>query len=100
VLKTGEDHYNLFCSPCHGDYARGSYLAPRLADKRWYYGGGTDDEVFNIVSRGLPGQLMPAHNVLDEKTRWAVIAYVRSRGGLPNPMALPQARQREVELVK
>jgi hypothetical protein len=40
--------------------------------------------MMTIISNGVPGQLMPNHSVLPEKTRWDVVTYIRNNGGLPD----------------
>lgn len=87
VTRLGEENYQLYCVGCHGERANGSFLAPRQTDRAWLYGGGTDNAAFMVETKGIPGKLMPAFVQLTEASRWAVITYYRSRGGLPDPLA-------------
>jgi mono/diheme cytochrome c family protein len=84
AYTNGEKHFNLFCAPCHNAHAMGTFLAPAMHERYWYYGGGTDNAMMTIISNGVPGQLMPNHSVLPEKTRWDVVTYIRNNGGLPD----------------
>ncbi len=86
AISRGESTYNLFCVACHGADAIGSFLAPRLVDREWRYGGGSDTAVFTIIEKGVPGKLMPGHEQLSEDRRWAVITWLRHRGGQPDPL--------------
>lgn len=81
----GRVSYELFCANCHGDQGKGSFLAPKLIDRTWKYGDGTDTDMFVLIEKGIPGRLMPANEELDEEQRWQVISYLRHRGGLPYP---------------
>lgn len=81
----GRQAYDLYCAPCHGDQGKGSFQAPRLIDRTWKYGDGTDTDMFVIIEKGIPGRLMPANEEIDEQQRWQLISYLRHRGGLPYP---------------
>lgn len=81
----GSVSYALFCANCHGDQGKGSFVAPKLTDRTWKYGDGTDTDVFVLIEKGIPGRLMPANEELGEKQRWQIISYLRHRGGLPYP---------------
>jgi mono/diheme cytochrome c family protein len=87
VVQNGKKRYDLWCSPCHGSEGRGSYLAPRLIDREWKYGDGTDTAVFTVVQEGLPGRLMVSFQKLSEEERWNIITFLRNKGGLPDPLA-------------
>lgn len=87
VRKAGSDTYDLYCAGCHGDQGKGSFQAPRLTDRDWKYGNGTDTDVFVVIEKGIPGKLMPSNAALKEDQRWEVISWLRHRGGLPHPMA-------------
>jgi mono/diheme cytochrome c family protein len=89
AINAGKDTYDLYCSACHGSQGRGSFLAPRLIDRKWLYGGGTDTAVFSVVEKGIPGKLMPSHKKIAVDKRWQVIAMLRYLGGLPEPLAQP-----------
>ncbi len=86
AISTGKDKYDLYCAYCHNASGKGTFLAPRLIDRSWYFGGGTDNAVFAVVANGVPGELMPPHHAFDAQMRWAIITYLRHHGGLPEPI--------------
>lgn len=92
AVQKGHRIYNLYCSGCHGVEAQGSFLAPPHIDRIWYYGGGSDNAVFSVVSKGVPGNLMPSFASLSVTDRWDVITYLRWRGGLPDPLSGHKAK--------
>ena len=67
------------CAGCHGPDARG-YLGPDLTG--FWAAGGTDDRMFDIVRRGVPGTEMTAADPqrVPDKEIWQVLAYVRTLG--------------------
>src|SRR5436309_10045097 len=77
AISTGGGMFRTRCAGCHGPDARG-YLGPDLTG--FWAAGGTDDRMFDIVRRGVPGtEMTPADplRVLD-KDIWQVLAYVRT----------------------
>ncbi len=92
AVSRGKTTYDLYCIGCHGAQGNGTFLAPKLTDRYWLYGGGTDNAVFMVETKGIPGKLMPSFRELPEKERWETITYLRYRGGLPDPVALSGAR--------
>ena len=87
AVDSGEEHYRLYCAYCHNAGGKGGFLAPRLIDRQWDYGGGTDTDLFVLIEKGIPGRLMPSHRQLDEEARWRIITYLRHRGGKPDHLA-------------
>ncbi len=87
VIRTGNETFDLYCAPCHNAEAKGSFLAPKLVDREWRYGGGSDTALFVVIEKGIPGKLMPSHKILDGDRRWKVITFLRHRGGLPDPIS-------------
>jgi plastocyanin/mono/diheme cytochrome c family protein len=82
----GQMGARFYCEYCHGAEVNGTAIAPQLTDRFWRYDGGTDRALFLLIEQGVPGKLMPPHNVLSEDTRWRIITFIRHRGGLPNPL--------------
>jgi DMSO reductase family type II enzyme heme b subunit len=89
--SAGKAVYERKCAHCHGDKGDGKgpaaeLLVPRPRD----FTSGifkirstankmpTDQDLFNVISNGMPGTSMPAWSVLSERDRWNVIAYVKS----------------------
>lgn len=91
LLEKGKQVYNRQCAPCHGEDGRGEgkaayllYPKPRdfvTANYRvvsTWERVPTDDDLFYVISRGIPGSAMPSWGHLDEETRWALVHYVKS----------------------
>jgi DMSO reductase family type II enzyme heme b subunit len=89
----GKAAYDKRCSQCHGDEggALGPGAAfmlprPRIFKEQNSYkirvtaSGAlpTDRDLFNIISRGLPGTAMPGFDNLSEQERWDMVAYLKT----------------------
>jgi cytochrome c oxidase cbb3-type subunit 2 len=90
LLTLGEVTYTKQCAACHGitgngegeaeyllypkprDFVSGSY---RLVST--WEGVPTDEDLFRTISRGMPGSGMPSWAHLPERTRWALVHYVK-----------------------
>jgi cytochrome c oxidase cbb3-type subunit III len=82
AISNGGAMFRTRCAGCHGPDAHG-YLGPDLTG--FWVAGGTDDRMFGIVRRGVPGtEMTPADplRVLD-KDIWQVVAYVRTLSAVP-----------------
>ena len=100
-VANGETVYDKRCAQCHGaeddgdDNAQGdakgpgaAFMLPRpriFADNGSYkfrttVSGGlpTDWDLYNIISRGLPGTAMPGFEAIPEQERWDLVAYLKS----------------------
>jgi putative heme-binding domain-containing protein len=78
-ISNGAAMFRNRCAGCHGPDARG-YLGPDLTG--FWANGGTDDRMFTIVRRGVPGTDMigaDPQRVLD-KDIWQTVAYLRTLG--------------------
>src|ERR1051326_7908662 len=87
----GKVVYERKCAGCHGlkgdgkgpaaelldpkprDFTAGVYKIRTTASKM-----PTDQDLFRIITNGMPGTSMPPWEVLPEKDRWNVVAYVKS----------------------
>jgi mono/diheme cytochrome c family protein len=106
--KAGKAVYDLKCSGCHGvkgdgkgpaaelllpaprDFTSGIYKIRTTANKT-----PTDQDLFRIISDGMPGTSMPAWAVLPEKDRWNLVAYIKTFAGdklseAPKKLELPK----------
>jgi len=81
-ISNGKAMFRTRCAGCHGPDAHG-YLGPDLTG--FWAAGGTDDRMFDIVRRGVPGTEMPPSDPLRvlDKDIWQTLAYVRTLGGVP-----------------
>ena len=76
-VARGRTLFQAQCAYCHGadgDGGRGANLA-RPALRR----APTDEALFRVVNRGIPGTGMPG-NAMSARETWQVVAYVRSLG--------------------
>ena len=76
-VARGRALFEAQCAYCHGaggDGGRGANLA-RPALRR----APTDEALFRVVNRGIPGTGMPGNSMSARET-WQVVAFVRSLG--------------------
>src|SRR5262245_47613371 len=89
--NAGKAVYERKCLLCHGDKGDGKGpAAERLDPRPRDFTSGvykirstankvpTDQDMFNVISHGMPGTSMPAWSVLPERDRWNLVAYVKS----------------------
>jgi DMSO reductase family type II enzyme heme b subunit len=87
----GKAVYERKCVGCHGDKGDGNGPAAELLQPRPRdFTTGvykirttankipTDQDIFRVISEGMPGTSMPGWSVLSEKDRWNLVAYVKS----------------------
>ena len=82
AISNGAAMFRTRCAGCHGPDARG-YLGPDLTG--FWAAGGSDDRMFAIVRRGVPGTDMigaDPQRVLD-KDIWQTLAYIRTLSAVP-----------------
>lgn len=97
--------YEAWCSGCHGDKGRGDGPAATVLEvkPRDFLGESfkirstpsgqppTRKDIFDTVTRGLPGTAMPSFNFLPEQERWLAVDYVRKLANLetqPDPQPI------------
>lgn len=91
LLALGRTIYDKQCVACHGPTGRGDgeaayllYPKPRDFTQATYRlvstweRTPTDQDLFNTLSRGMPGSAMPSWEHLPERTRWALVRYIES----------------------
>lgn len=71
----GEQLYRQECAKCHGRDAKGMYGRPSLIGVRDQKA--SDGDLFWMVTNGDPYKGMPPWQVLPEKQRWQLVAYMR-----------------------
>src|SRR5688572_19461161 len=92
--NAGKAVYELKCLLCHGEKGDGKGAAAELVLPKprdftsWLYKirttvnrTPTDQDIFRIVTEGMPGTSMPGWAVLPEKDRWNVVAYIKAFAG-------------------
>lgn len=84
LLKQGQTKFNIYCTPCHDRAGTGRGIVPTRVPQ-WLPSDLTDDrikgfndgEIFNVITRGR--RSMPSYRFqIEEKDRWAIVAYVRA----------------------
>jgi len=91
LLTKGKEVYEQRCAPCHGVNGDGEgeaayllypkprdFTAARFRIVSTWERLPTDEDIFYVISRGIPGSAMPSWGHLDEKVRWALVHYVKS----------------------
>lgn len=91
LLERGAALYAKQCAACHGAGGKGDgpaayLLYPKARDftagkyrfvSTWE-GVPTDDDLYRVVSRGIPGSSMPSWAHLAEADRWALVHFLRT----------------------
>lgn len=91
ILETGRAVYQQQCAACHGATGGGDgpaavwlYPKPRHFDSGFFKirstpAGSlpTDDDLFQVITRGMPGSAMPSFTYLSEQERREVVQYVK-----------------------
>ncbi len=83
AAKAGEFEFRINCAFCHGLGARGGGRGPDLARAHKRHGD-SDAELFQNISQGIPGTVMPANGTngqgvgMTDEEIWQIIAYLRS----------------------
>jgi DMSO reductase family type II enzyme heme b subunit len=114
----GKAVYELKCVGCHGDKGDGKGPAAELLmpKPRDFTSGlykirttankvPTDQDLFRIVTDGMPGTSMPSWAVLAEKDRWNLIAYIKAFAAdkfkeAPKKLELPKEVASSAESIK
>jgi mono/diheme cytochrome c family protein len=86
LIEKGKKVYAQFCVVCHGPKGdgkgmMGAALNPKPADftdAEWKHGG-SDQEIYNTVTKGVPGTAMaPFASQLGEENAWGVVHYIKT----------------------
>jgi cytochrome c oxidase cbb3-type subunit III len=83
AAKAGEYEFRINCALCHGLGARGGGRGPDLTIARKPHAG-TDAEMFQTISNGIPGTAMPANGTngqgvgMTDDEIWEIVTYIRS----------------------
>ncbi|OFW29597.1 MAG: hypothetical protein A3H97_01510 [Acidobacteria bacterium RIFCSPLOWO2_02_FULL_65_29] len=91
LLALGKRTFEKECQACHGVAGNGEgdaayLLYPRPRDftsgqyrliSTWD-GVPTDEDLFGVISRGMPGSAMPSWAHLPEETRWGLVHFVKA----------------------
>jgi cytochrome c oxidase cbb3-type subunit III len=83
AAKAGEFEFRINCAFCHGLGARGGGRGPDLTRAHKHHGD-SDAEMFQNISQGIPGSVMPADGTngqgvgMTDDEIWQIVAYLRS----------------------
>ena len=95
AVRDGGTKFRSRCAGCHGPDARG-YIGPDITGLRG--GGYTDERLFAIVRRGVPGtDMTPADPLrVSDREIWQMLAYVATLRPAPSspPSGDPQSGER------
>ena len=94
-VARGRTLFEAQCAYCHGadgDGGRGANLA-RAALRR----APTDEALFRVVNRGIPGTGMPG-NAMSARETWQVVAFVRTLGRVKREPLRGRCRPRRAGL--
>jgi DMSO reductase family type II enzyme heme b subunit len=106
--NAGKAVYDQKCALCHGfkgdgkgpaaelmnppprDFTSGVYKIRTTANRT-----PADEDIFRIITAGMPGTSMPPWDVLPEKDRWNLVAYIKTFAGdklaeAPKKLELPK----------
>lgn len=76
-IERGHQFFANNCGICHGFNAQGGDKGPNLNNGQFRHGSG-DADLFNTITRGIPGTVMPA-SALPAEQVWAMITFLRSK---------------------
>jgi mono/diheme cytochrome c family protein len=85
-VESGRQLYAARCAGCHGANGDPATSKAPLLDRPGHSlaalvdgAGRSDDDLFRVVSTGVPNTAMPAFaTLLDEDQRWALVSFVRT----------------------
>src|SRR5688500_3885195 len=96
LLAVGKQIYGQQCAACHGTQGLGdgeaAYLlypkprdlvAAKYRQVSTWEGVPTDQDIFDTITRGMPGSAMPSWEHLSQEQRWALVYYVKSLSEKP-----------------
>jgi len=76
-VELGRAIFRVWCAPCHGVRGQGG-RGPDLT-RGVYNSGDRDEDLFRVISRGVPGtEMAAAESDLDPASIWLVISFIRS----------------------
>jgi mono/diheme cytochrome c family protein len=83
LLKRGQERYNIYCAPCHGQTGDGQgiivqrgYLPPPSYHQNRLRNV-TDGYVFDVITNGVRNMPSYRHQI-PVADRWAIVAYQRA----------------------
>lgn len=91
-IEAGKKIYEKNCQYCHGITGKGDgHAADFLNPKPRDFTAGlykirstpsgelpTDEDIFNVITKGMPGTSMPEWSNISEKQRWQIVSYIKT----------------------
>ncbi|MGH7809198.1 MAG: c-type cytochrome, partial [Candidatus Binatia bacterium] len=103
LLALGKQLYNQQCLACHGAGGRGDgeaayllypkprdFFAARYRLVSTWDRVPTDQDLFDTISRGMPGSAMPSWEHLSAEQRWGLVYYIKSLAEKPLEIKAPK----------
>ena len=87
AAQAGANLYAKKCALCHGDKGQGVANIPSVAKDPTQ--SAPDGAIFWFITKGAPGNGMPAWSTLPAQQRWQIVTYIKSLGkaNAPKPTA-------------
>ena len=87
AAQAGANLYAKKCVLCHGDKGQGVANIPAVSKDPTQ--SATDGAIFWFITKGAPGNGMPAWSTLPAEQRWQIVTYIKSlgKGNAPKPTA-------------
>ena len=94
AIRDGGTKFRSRCAGCHGPDARG-YIGPDITGL--WASGDTDERIFGIVRRGVPGtEMTPADPLrVSDREIWQMLAYLDTLRGAPSTPSSGDAQNGE-----
>lgn len=80
AINQGREVYNDVCTACHGPDGAAGDKAIALGAPARRYSRNTDREIFDAITKGITGTMMPPNRV-SEDNAWKIAAYIRGLRG-------------------
>ena len=101
LLAKGKTVFNTNCAPCHGESGDGNGPAaaalnpkPRNIKTEAFKQGDKPEQVFETVTKGIPGTTMVTWAQLSEDDRWAAVHHVLAlHKGAPKSKPAPAKKK-------
>jgi putative heme-binding domain-containing protein len=87
AIAAGSKLFGGSCAGCHGPDGGGGARGPNLV-RRSLWHPLSDDAIFDVIRKGVPGTDMPPTNLADEQT-WNLVAFIHSLTGPASTNPVP-----------
>lgn len=82
AAEEGRKLYLVSCAPCHGRTGEGGQaqaegVRPPDLTRGVFKSGPRDEDLFRVISKGIPGSEMPGFEPLGSENLWRLVAFIR-----------------------